>query len=198
MVPAVLLTTPIPARHSPRRVVIVPGYGATPADHWFPWLRGSLTADAIDAAIVSLPTPDAPVAPAWEAAVADALGVPDADTWVVAHSLGSITTLRVLAALREPWSLGGLVLVSGFTTPLDALPVLDGYLAADVDAERLREHVATRFMIRSDADGIVPPSASDALAERLAATLRIVPGAGHFLADDGVTELPAVRDALLG
>jgi uncharacterized protein len=189
-------TTLASAGNSPRRVVIVPGYGATPADHWFPWLRGALTADGIGASVVSLPTPDAPVAQQWEAAVADALAVPDADTWVVAHSLGSITTLRVLAALPEPWRLGGLVLVSGFTAPLHVLPGLDDYVAADVDAERVREHVAARVMIRSDADGIVPPAASDALAERLGATLRIVPGAGHFLADDGVTELPVVRNAL--
>lgn len=174
----------------------MPGYGATPDDHWFPWLQSSLTADGILASVVALPTPDAPVAREWEAAVAEALGAPDPDTWIVAHSLGSITTLRVLAALSEPWSLGGLVLVSGFIARLDVLPVLDGYLAADVDAERVRERVAARFLIRSDVDAIVPPAASDALAARLAATLHVVPGAGHFLADDGVTELHAVRSAL--
>ncbi|WP_369371281.1 RBBP9/YdeN family alpha/beta hydrolase [Promicromonospora sp. Populi] len=174
----------------------MPGYGAGPGDHWFPWLQGSLVADGVAASVVALPTPDAPVAHEWEAAVAAALGAPGPGTWVVAHSLGGITTLRVLAALPEPWSLGGLVLVSGFTGPLNALPMLDGYLGADVDVERVRDHVAERVMIRSDADELVPPSASDALAARLVARRHVVPGAGHFLADDGITALPTVRSAL--
>lgn len=81
-----------------------------------------------------------------------ALGVPDMNTVVVAHSLGAVTALRVLAALPEPWELGVLVLVAGFTRPLEALPELDGFLATDVDVERLSRCIGKRAVIRSDAD----------------------------------------------
>lgn len=114
----------------------------------------------------------------------------------LAHSLGALTTLRVLARQPEPWTLGGLVLVSGFAELLPALPELDDYLAADVPAERLAKHIGTRAMVRSDDDPLVPPAASDALAQRLDAKVHVQPGAGHFLAEDGVTTLPCVLDLM--
>lgn len=178
------------------RVIIVHGYEAAPNANWFPWLEGVLRAEGIGVTVVSLPAPDAPDAAAWESAVSAALGVPDRRTAVVAHSLGVVTALRVLASLPEPWELGGLVLVAGFTKPLEALPELDGFLATDVDVERVARSIGKRAVLRSDADPFVPPAASDELAQRLNAQLQVRPGAGHFMAEDGVTSLPAVLDLL--
>lgn len=131
-----ITTTPV-TPHPLRRVLIVHGYAAAPDAHWFPWLRDSLDTAGVNATVVTLPTPNAPKAAAWTATVSEAIGVPDAGTWIVAHSLGGITVLRALAALTEPWQLGGLVLVSGFTGALKSLPVLDEYLSTDIDAERI-------------------------------------------------------------
>ncbi len=175
-----------------QRVIIVHGYEAAPDAHWFPWLEGALQAEGIGVTVVPLPAPDAPEAAAWENAVGVALGVPDMKTVIVAHSLGAVTALRVLAALPEPWELGALVLVAGFTRPLEALPELDGFLETDVDVERVSRSIGKRAVIRSDADPFVPPAASDELAKRLDAQLQVQPGAGHFMAKDGVTSLPAV------
>ncbi|MBT2546913.1 alpha/beta hydrolase [Arthrobacter sp. ISL-65] len=181
---------------SVQRVVIVHGYEAAPDAHWFPWLQSALQAEDIGVTVVPLPAPEAPETAAWEHAVSAALGVPDVRTVIVAHSLGAITALRVLAALPEPWELGGLVLVAGFTRPLEALPELDGYLATDVDVERLARSIAERTVIRSDTEPFVPPAVSDDLATRLDARLQVHPGAGHLMAEDGVTTLPAVLDLL--
>lgn len=191
-------TGPVHPLFDPERVLVVPGFGATPDDHWFRWLADELGAEGVATEVVRLPEPDAPVAAAWEATVGDALGAPDERTWVVAHSLGSITALRVLAGLARPWSLGGLVLVSGFAGQLASLPSLVEYLADDVDAERIASQIATRVVVRSDDDQIVPPAASDDLARRLRADVVTVPGAGHFIASDGATSLPVVRDVVLG
>ncbi len=146
------ITTTPATFHSLRRVLIVHGYAAAPDAHWFPWLRDSLQTTGIGAAVVTLPTPDAPKAAAWTDAAAEAIGVPDAGTWIVAHSLGGITVLRALATLTEPWQLGGLILVSGFTGALKSLPVLDEYLSTDIDAERIAKNIGIRAMVRSDAD----------------------------------------------
>jgi predicted alpha/beta hydrolase family esterase len=189
-------TTVDEATHSITRAVVVHGYGATPRAHWFPWLSHTLTRNGVTVVNPELPCPEAPRTETWKQAVADALGQPDASTWVVAHSLGGITTLRVLAALDQPWQLGGLILVSGFTGRLTALPLLDDYLDTDVDAEQLSQHITTRHMIRSDDDPIVPPSASDKLARRLQADLHVISEAGHFLGDDGFTTLPALLPLL--
>lgn len=190
------ITTTPATFHSLRRVLIVHGYAAAPDSHWFPWLRDSLQTTGIGAAVVTLPTPDAPKAAAWTDAVAEAIGVPDAGTWIVAHSLGGITVLRALATLTEPWQLGGLILVSGFTGALKSLPVLDEYLSTDIDAERIAKNIGIRAMVRSDADAFVPAAASDKLAQRLNAELHIQPGAGHFLTEDGVSDLPLVLELM--
>jgi predicted alpha/beta hydrolase family esterase len=181
---------------SVRRVLVVHGYAAAPDAHWFPWLRDSLKTAGVDATVVSLPTPDAPKAGAWTEAVAEAIGVPDAATWIVAHSLGGITALRALASLEKPWQLGGLILVSGFTGALKSLPMLDEYLSTDIDVESITKNIGVRAMVRSDVDAFVPAEASDELAQRIDADLHVQPGAGHFLGQNGVYELPLVLDLL--
>lgn len=181
---------------SVQRAVIVHGYESAPDANWFPWLQGELQAKGLDVTVVPLPDPDDPETTAWENAVSAALGVPDAGTVIVAHSLGAITALRVLAALPDPWQLGGLVLVAGFVEPLDALPELDRYLSAGVDVERLAGSIRKRTVIRSETDPYVPSTASDDLARRLNAQLQVHPEAGHFMAEDGVTTFPAVLDLI--
>ncbi|WP_411374994.1 RBBP9/YdeN family alpha/beta hydrolase [Arthrobacter sp. MPF02] len=182
--------------HLVERVVIVHGYESSPDANWFPWLKGALEAEGIGVAVVPLPSPDDPDKAAWEDAVSSALGLPDATTVVVAHSLGVVTALRVLAQLPEPWELGGIVLVAGFTDPLEALPELDGFLATDVDVERVAANIGVRTVIRSDTDPFVPSAASDDLARRLSARLQVHPEAGHFMAKDGVTRFPALLDVI--
>jgi uncharacterized protein len=180
-----------------QQCVIVHGYESSPDANWFPWLQSALEAEGIAVSVVPLPDPDDPDKAAWDNAVGAALGVPDAATVVVAHSLGVVTVLRVLAALPEPWELGGLVLVAGFTEPLEALPELDGFLATDVDVERVATSIGERTVLRSDTDPFVPPEASDDLARRLSARLQVHRRAGHFMTEDGVTSLPALLDLLL-
>jgi predicted alpha/beta hydrolase family esterase len=179
-----------------QRVVIVHGYQSSPDANWFPWLQSALEAEDIGVTVVPLPDPDDPGKAAWENAVSTALGVPDATTVVVAHSLGVVTVLRVLETLPEPWELGGLAVVAGFTEPLEALPELDGFLATDVAVERVATSIRERTVLRSETDPFVPPEASDDLARRLSASLQVYPGAGHFMAEDGVTRLPALLDLI--
>lgn len=180
-----------------RRVVVVHGYDAAPDQHWFPWLREQLAAAGVRADVLELPEPSFPEAGAWRAAVARAVGTPDRHTHLVGHSLGCITLLRHLAGLPRPWELGGLVLVAGFTGRLEAVPLLDGFLAEDVDVSAVRTGARRRLVLRSDDDPTVPAAATEDLARRLDAEVRVVPGAGHFCGSEGVTRLPAVLEALL-
>ena len=176
--------------------MIFHGYGATPADHWFGWLAGQLEADGISATIPALPDPLDPQPEQWEDSVRSALGEPDEHTIVVAHSLGCLSVLRYLRSLPGPWWMGTLVLVSGFIDPLPALPELDCFIGDGCDLNGLSEQIGRIEVIRSDNDALVPPAHTDCLAKRLGASARVVPGAGHFLAAEGITELPIVRDAI--
>lgn len=184
------------SRPTPTRTVVIHGYHATPGDHWFPWLADRLAAVGIPAHVPAMPDPGDPDPDAWLAATARAVGTPDEGTAVVAHSLGCLTILRYLAALPGRWRLGHLVLVAGFLDPLPALPNLDGYIASGCDVRAIPAHVTRLTVFRSDADECVPTAHTDRLAALLGVTARTIPGAGHFLADDGVTELPEVLDVL--
>lgn len=181
-------TPPEPARIA--RAVIVHGYAADPRRHWFPWLTDELASRGVEVRAVALPDPAAPNPRAWQDAVAKVLAAPDDHTWVIAHSLGVVTALRHLANLPLPWSLGGLVAVSGFTCPLPGLPELDGFVSAAVDFGPIVANVACRIVVRSDDDTTVPSSATDALAKRLRTDPVVVPGAGHFLDEEGILDLP--------
>ncbi|WP_432837883.1 RBBP9/YdeN family alpha/beta hydrolase [Dactylosporangium sp. CA-092794] len=181
----------------PRRVFIVPGYRATPSDHWFPWLNEELAASGIDVTTVALPAADSPAVPAWSRTLVTTIPHVDRSTWIVAHSLGVISVLRRLADLAEPWSLGGLITVSGFTGTLDALPALDAFLSEDVDLTEVTPRILQSHAIYSDNDPLVPSEASAALAARLESKVHVIRGGGHFLKTDGFTTMPAIL-AMLG
>ncbi|MEU9591704.1 alpha/beta hydrolase [Streptomyces sp. NPDC048193] len=179
-----------------RRATIIHGYGATPEDHWFGWLAGRLRADGVPTTVPALPDPQDPDPAKWTDAVRTELGTPDERSIVVAHSLGCLTVLRHLRSLPGTWRLGALVLVSGFVDRLPALPELDAYIGHGCDVTGIGDRVDRLTVIRSDADPLVPTGHTDRLAGLLGVRARTVPGSGHFLASDGVTSLPEVRDAI--
>lgn len=172
------------------RIVVVPGLGADPDCHWFPWLSGQARGRGAAVEVVSLPDPLSPRRRDWEAATASALGRPDERTWLVGHSLGCITALRVLDGAAGPWRLGGLLLVAGFSGLLPNLPGLDGYLAEQAPTDRVRDRIDRRVVFSSDDDPVVPVTATADLAIDLDARLVVLSGRGHFTQETGVRELP--------
>lgn len=177
------------------RAVIVHGYNGYPAKHWFPWLAAELVDAGFPVTRVALPNPTRPHPAAWADALAEQAGSLDGAV-VVAHSLGCFTTLRHLAAHPND-TLAGLVLVAGFDAKSDALPQLDPFIGEGVDTEALLPRLGEVAVIMSDADHIVPGTDTEAMAKRLGVEPMVVPGAKHFLYSDGVTEVPAARDAAL-
>ncbi|MBB1024569.1 MULTISPECIES: RBBP9/YdeN family alpha/beta hydrolase [unclassified Dietzia] len=180
-----------------RRAVIFHGYAASPRDHWFEWLAERLTDAGIPTRVPALPNSSAPSRDQWAATVARELGTPGEETVVVAHSLGCLAVLRHLASLTGPWQVGTLVLVSGFVDTLPALPALDDFIGDGVDLAGIREHIGSLTIVRSDDDTHVPVELTDRLARLLGTSAAVVPGAGHFLAADGVTTLPHALRAVL-
>jgi uncharacterized protein len=183
----------------PERIVIVHGYQANTRAHWFPWLAERAAELGGRVEVVELPDPQDPVRADWDAAVADAIGTADEGTWVIGHSLGSITALRWAASLPADARLGGILLVAGFGEQLDTIPELDGYLAevpTDADIARIREVAGAIRSIHSDDDAIVPPPYSERIAARLGVEPIVVPGGGHFLDREGWLEAPEVLAAL--
>jgi len=179
------------------RVVIVHGYSATPADHWFGSLAEAMERAGVAVQVPALPNPGAPNLERWTTAVGRAIGDPDEGTGIVTHSLGGVTTLRALDLLSGPWRLGALIAVAGFVSPLPRLPELDSFTAVRPDVERTATRTAHRSVLLSDNDTYVPAAHTAQLGRALRAETIAVPGAGHILADEGVTTLPQVAERLL-
>ncbi len=173
------------------------GYAAEPNDHWFGWLAQQLDTVNIRAVVPALPDSLSPDAPLWQDTVRTAVGEPSEDTVMIAHSLGCLAVLRHLASLTGAWRIGSLVLVAGFLDPLPVLPELDSFIGSGCDVTGLREHIDRVIVIRSDNDALVPPAHTDRLAGLLGVETVVVPGAGHFLAADGHSTLPAAYDAIV-
>lgn len=175
---------------------IVHGFDASPAHHWFPWLKQALEQQGHRASVADLPASHAPTPQAWVQALQEQVPAPDRDTWFVSHSLGGIALLRYLERLPAATAIGGYVLVSGFNAPLASLPQLEAFAKPDLDVQRLSRIAAQRSVIASADDYAVPPALSEALAGQLQASYRLVERGGHFLASEGFTEFPLVLDEL--
>lgn len=196
-------STPTQGMQTMKRAFIVHGWGATPADHWFARLSGSLKTRGYTVDIIPLPAPFAPDFSRWQQTLAAHIGAPQPDDLFVAHSLGTISLLHYLSQRRAA-KIGGLVLVSGFAGKLPKLPEIDGY-SIDHYAEQAKLNVpAVRAMtgntacIVSENDSVVAPEESLKLAAALDCHVIKVPQGGHFLASDGFRELPQVLQALDG
>ena len=94
------------------RLFVVHGYQTQVDSHWFRWLCQQFP--QTDAHIVALPDSHHPQFEAWLSALQAAIGQVDAHTFIVAHSLGCVSTLRFLNGQTEAHTLGGLALVAGF------------------------------------------------------------------------------------
>ncbi|WP_067860735.1 hypothetical protein [Nocardia shimofusensis] len=92
--------------------------------------------------------------------------------------------------------LAGRLDAKGIPATVPALPELDPYIGDGCDITGLRDRVDRLRLLRSDADVFVPVAHTDRLAGLLGTTASVVPGAGHFLASDGVTALPEVLHAI--
>ena len=181
------------------RILVAHGFNAWPEKNWFPWLKKQYRPGIVS--VPAMPKPTAARRDEWMQTLGEALGAPDGDTVLVGHSLGCITALRTLEAAPQPWTLRGLVLVSGFYETVDGVPALDEFVAGPVDAGLIIRSVPQRQVVASDDDTDIVPEMTERLAALLEAPLLTVPGAGHFSERTGVKEVPAllpVLDAMLG
>ncbi len=137
------------AGESPTKLYIIPGYRASPTDHWFPWLKQRAEARGSAATVLKMPTPSNPELGEWLKTLQESISAPDKNTFFVAHSLGCITLLRYLDSLPAERQIGGFILVSGFSSlPSGTLSKqLDPFIKDPVDYEHLRKMALQRVVI---------------------------------------------------
>lgn len=184
--------SPVNTQQPTTHLYIVHGYGASPSEHWFAWLKSEMEKTGATVSIINLPTPDDPQPQAWQRALETQVTSLDNSTYFVAHSLGSITLLRFLEKHLTNAPIGGYILVSGFNERLPTLPQLDRFIKPDIDYGKLAQRASSRVVIAAPDDAVVPYRFSQALAKSLDARFITVEQGNHFLASDGFTEFPLV------
>jgi uncharacterized protein len=178
-----------------KRVFIVHGWGGSPKDAWFVWLKKQLKGCRVD--IVNLPTPDRPNMKTWVATLAKAVGTPDKNTFFVGHSIGCQTTLRYLA--KYPGEIGGIIFVTPWFTlkPLssaDEKRIAKPWLTTQITIHP--QHMRKTFAVFSDDDYYVP--LENVMTYRhLGAKVAVQKHKGHFSShEDGIKTIPLVLKEL--
>jgi len=187
-----------------KRVFIIHGWDGYPEKGIFPHLKSELQKREFEVFAPLMPDPLHPRIDEWVSFLQQQVGIPDANTILFGHSIGSQTVLRYLETLGKGERIAGAVFLAGwmhltdeaYETNEDAViakPWLETPM--DWDAIRLR---ADRFIaIFSDDDPLVPITDAALFEEKLGAEIIIEHDKGHFSGSSGIKELSSALEAIL-
>lgn len=102
-----------------------------------------------------MPEPEAPIIQTWVAFLSETVGVPDAKTFFVGHSIGCQTILRYLETLDT--EVGGALFVAGWFK-LENLEdeeeeqIAKPWIETPIDHAKVKRNVKTSVLIISDND----------------------------------------------
>ncbi|KKU91775.1 MAG: hypothetical protein UY23_C0001G0381 [Candidatus Jorgensenbacteria bacterium GW2011_GWA1_48_11] len=187
-----------------RRVFLIHGWMGSPHGDWLPWLKRELEKKGFDAFAPHMPEPAKPEIKSWISQIDGAVGLPDAETYFVGHSVGCQAVLRYLAATGG--EIGGAVLIAPwFSLAAGALEtaedeaIAEPWLKTPIDFEKIREATGKFTAIFSDNDPWVDwQENSEIVKEKLGAKTVILHEQGHFSEMvGGVLELPVVLAEIL-
>ncbi len=179
-------------------VFIIHGFMATPQDHWFRWLKDELEGRGMVVKVLTLPDSSYPNPINWHKTMTENIDKLNGNTFIVTHSLGTVSLLTHLEnRMSDNSMIGGLAMVSGFTSPLPELPQLDSFVANQINFKKLIHMVPKRVVLGSPQDPIVPYTLTEQLAKELESEIYPIDNAGHFLASDGFKTFPKLLQILL-
>ncbi len=179
-----------------KRVFLIHGWEERPDSHWFPWLSWELKARGFEVEALAMPHPDEPKVSEWVAAIKDAVGRPNPETYFVGHSLGCIATLRYFEKLPKAARVGGCVFVAGFLADLN-IPEISEFSSLSLDIEKARSHCPKFVTIFSDNDKYISLERSLEFQKALGAKAILERGKGHFSKSEGVTAFPSVFKSIM-
>lgn len=83
-----------------------------PLDDWRPWLKKELEKRGYKVFAPEMPNTEVPVIEKWVHHLGEVVGIPDADTYFIGHSIGCQAILRYLETVDTP--VGGAIFVAGW------------------------------------------------------------------------------------
>jgi predicted alpha/beta hydrolase family esterase len=185
-----------------RRLRIVPRWGGTPENDFYPWLTRALAerspAAFDDVRAIAMPDPALPTIEGWVGRLSAELGGEvDAapETVLLGHSVGCQALLRYLASLPDGVKYRGALLVAGWLSIDKPWDSIRPWLETSPDLARARRAVGDLVVLLSDNDPFTADHLESRRAweERASARVVVAPGGKHFNA----AEEPAVLNILL-
>ncbi len=178
-----------------KKAVLVHGWGGHPENHWFPWLKKELEAEAWEVFVPELPDSENPSLEAWISALND-LGLDlDENLFLVGHSLGVPTILRFLGSLPQGKKVGGVLMVAGIAEDLGIREISE-FFHEPWNWEKIRSHSGRFLALHSDDDPYEPlrlPHA-ELFQHHLVCEAILMSGMKHF--SGGLRTLPLIRNTL--
>ncbi len=186
-----------------KRVFIVHGWDGNPEEGIFPWLKNRLEQDGFLVYNPAMPDPLNPKIETWIPFLAQQVGVPDAETHLLGHSIGAQAILRYLESLPEGQGVGGVVLLAGWVNLTDEayedesdVEIGKPWIETPIRWEVVRQRAKKFTAIFSDDDSLVPLNDAGIFKKNLGAEIIIEHGKGHFSGSDGIIELPSALEAI--
>ncbi len=182
-----------------KRVIIVHRWEGSSDDDWRPWLKAELEKDGYEVQVPDMPDTEAPVIEKWVSKLTEVVGIPDANTYLVGHSIGCQAILRYLETINT--QVGGAVFVAGWFS-LDNLEdeevkeIAEPWIKTNINLEKVKSVLPISTLIISDNDPYDCLEENKQKFAEITTKTIVVPSAGHFTEEDGCTEIPLVLNEL--
>ena len=169
-----------------KQIYIIHGYDASPQSHWFSWFKEKMRGLG-EVEILKMPNPQTPKLNEWLETMKQNVNLCE-NSFIIAHSLGTITSLNFLSGFSNLPKFGGLILISPFDEPIKEFAILNEFCEPQIAYKKIKS--ATNFIkvIAAKDDYIVPCELSLNVALNLGVTPDIFEKGGHFMSADGFSE----------
>lgn len=189
-----------------KRTIIIHCWEGYPEYCWYPSVARELESRGFIVTVPEMPETERPQLASWLSKLAEAVGQPDEELYLIGHSVGCITILRYLESLPADQKVGGVILVAGFVDDLSYMDsiedktVLPNFFQTSLDLEHIKSRAKKFVAIHSDNDPYVELKHADIFKEKLNAKIIVKHGMKHFSGevDDekSCTELPDVVEVI--
>lgn len=184
-----------------KRVFVIHGWGGSPKEGWFPWLKKELKNKGFRVYVPPMPNPEEPKIEIWVPFLKEQIKRPDKNTYFVGHSIGCQTIMRYLENLPKNIEIRGVVFVAGFFNLVnlneEEIKIAKPWLKTTIDTDKILNHTKKIVAIFSDNDDWVPLEDSKIFEDKLGAKIIVEHNKGHFSGDDNINKLPSALNSLL-
>ncbi len=176
-----------------RRVVIVHGWGGSPANDWLRWATEAFQAKGCDVITPEMPDTDNPVIEKWVEHLKSIAGTVDKDTYFIGHSIGCQTIMRFLEMIDT--KVGGAIFVAGWfdltNQNKEEEEIANPWIQTPIDYAKVKANLAQSVVILGDNDPWVPYEETKKDFEmRLGSEVVTIHDAGHITSSDGFGPFP--------